>query len=297
MAEEYWEKEEFEDLVSKGLIAMYEDSYAKKFFKDQVKHPPSVRITKEDLSWIRSVGPYFAPGDRICTLKEFDIENDGIPDMGMLALGEEFQDSEERIGGYLQLHAARRIRHYPPHCRPVKGGIPYQLLDFIARKEGGFVGIKSYVTLHSSGEIFETQEQVFNNGIPRWQFPAIDYDGQPRMAWALGFALHYWADRKFLWNVQCLEHKAKASFGVYSSQIKSLFYARENPLTSSGRRRPILHWVSSHRRRIKEGHEVDIGKHLRGISEFEMDGTLFKITRPMKRLGAGASLAENDDQK
>ena len=93
-----------------------------------------------------------------------------------------------------------------------------------------------------------------------------------------------WNDRKTLWNVTANEGIAKATFGVYQDQIKSLFYSREMPMTETGRKRPILHWVAAHNRRIKSGIDVDIEKHLRGTNEFVYQGTKFIITNPLKRI-------------
>jgi hypothetical protein len=112
----------------------------------------------------------------------------------------------------------------------------------------------------------------------------IEYDNNNKrsdIVWA-SCVLGLGSDKKHLWNVTANEGFAKATFGVYPEQIKSLFYSRELPMTETGRKRPILHWVRSHRRRIKEGIEVDIEKHLKGINEFVYNGTKFIITRPLK---------------
>ena len=95
--------------------------------------------------------------------------------------------------------------------------------------------------------------------------------------------LQFYQDRRFLWNVVAKENNSKATFGVYEEQIKSLFYSRELPLTETGRKRPILHWVASHQRRMKNGIDIDIEKHLRGCNEFIYQGTKFTITNPLKK--------------
>jgi hypothetical protein len=100
-------------------------------------------------------------------------------------------------------------------------------------------------------------------------------------------ALSLEADRKYLWNVEVAEDfgsvvPAKMHLGVDADMIKSLAYARETPLTASGRRSPILHWVKAHRKRIKRGIDFDVRKHLRGTECFDMGGFTFKITNPTK---------------
>lgn len=103
-------------------------------------------------------------------------------------------------------------------------------------------------------------------------------------------ALNLLADKRFIWNVEAFEtikesRDAKVIFGIDEPWIKSLFYARSLPITQSGRKRPILHWVEAHQRRIKAGIDVDVTKHLRGIEEFEMGGLPFRITQPIKPVG------------
>lgn len=106
-------------------------------------------------------------------------------------------------------------------------------------------------------------------------------------------ALQTVSDLKTLWNVETAETvlssvKTPMKLGVDGEIVKSLFYARQAPITGMGRKRPILHWVSSHQRRIREGIDIDIREHLRGITEFEMDGFSFRITSPMKALAQAA---------
>lgn len=99
-------------------------------------------------------------------------------------------------------------------------------------------------------------------------------------------ALSLLADRKYLWNVCAIEsfekYDLKINFGINEDHIKSLLYARDAPLTLSGRKRPILHWVDQHKRRIKEGVDIDINKYLRGITEFNLGNLSFQIDNPKK---------------
>ena len=55
----HWDKEEFEELVTKGLIALYETKIKK--HKNAQK---SFRFTPELLNNIRKIGCYFSPEDR-----------------------------------------------------------------------------------------------------------------------------------------------------------------------------------------------------------------------------------------
>jgi hypothetical protein len=107
--------------------------------------------------------------------------------------------------------------------------------------------------------------------------------GVARMASA---ALQVVADFRHLWTVETEEQPLSSDtrtplrLGVDAALVKSLFYARQAPRTETGRRRPILHWVDAHKRRLKAGIDVDVREHLRGVRQFEMDGFPFRITSP-----------------
>jgi hypothetical protein len=97
-------------------------------------------------------------------------------------------------------------------------------------------------------------------------------------------------DSRHLWLVEVGEPvyenvDATLRFGVDSEWVKSLLFARQAPLTESGRKRPILHWVREHKRRLQNKEDIDISKHLRGITEVKMSELNFKITQPVKENG------------
>lgn len=100
-------------------------------------------------------------------------------------------------------------------------------------------------------------------------------------------AISLLADRRYLWNIRTTESMgpvgdAIIDFGVEEEMVKSLVFARDEPLTMAGRKRPILHWVAAHKRRIEMKIDVDVRKHLRGITEFKIEGLNFEITNPLK---------------
>jgi hypothetical protein len=100
-------------------------------------------------------------------------------------------------------------------------------------------------------------------------------------------ALSLTADQKYLWLVQTRkkafhDFEAKITFGIDEKMVKSLFFARQLPVTETGRKKPLLHWVSAHKRRLQEGIEIDIEKYLRGTTTMIMDDMEFTITSPKK---------------
>jgi len=72
-----------------------------------------------------------------------------------------------------------------------------------------------------------------------------------------------------------VQEHATLCFPVPLGAHKELFSLRDAPLTPSGRRKAILHWVSRHVRRKKTA-ITPVSEHWRGVKEIVMDG--FKIT-------------------
>lgn len=97
---------------------------------------------------------------------------------------------------------------------------------------------------------------------------------------SISYIIQQYNDNKYLWNVTAVEDEAKINIGCYFENVKSLFYARSLPVTETGRKRPILHWVQAHKRRLKQGIDIDIKKYLRGVTEIEMGNTRFTISAP-----------------
>lgn len=120
-----------------------------------------------------------------------------------------------------------------------------------------------------------------------WGQSPID-PGLPLTTMLASVGINIFCDRKHLWQVRTQEPTVFANYataltvGVSPEHIKSLFYARSLPLTESGRKRPILHWVRAHQRRLADGIDIDVSQHLRGITGFEMGGFEWSITNPIK---------------
>jgi len=61
-------------------------------------------------------------------------------------------------------------------------------------------------------------------------------------------------------------------FPVPISDYKDVFLDRNGPFLGSGKKRAIIHWVSSHLRKRKNDDAVLVSKHIRGVQSFLMDG-------------------------
>jgi hypothetical protein len=66
-------------------------------------------------------------------------------------------------------------------------------------------------------------------------------------------------------------------FPVSVDDVFDLFSLRDGPLSSAGKRKALIHWVSSHLRKTKKGTAKPVKSHYRGITTFEMDGLTVRI--------------------
>jgi hypothetical protein len=84
------------------------------------------------------------------------------------------------------------------------------------------------------------------------------------------------------WRVR-IEEGAALWIATDGKGIKALASLRDAPLTDTGRRRPLLHWVKEHLRRTPGDNEVTtVREHLRGISTFALDTMKITIHEPHK---------------
>lgn len=287
MEKSYWDKEEFEDLVARSIIGLYEIKINKKC----LRVPDYLKPRDIDINSYRKFGAYFPPNDRLAESAIIDLQNGDIPKKAALTSPIFNNENKWLPDEYLRFHYFEQIPFLPKALFGVIKGMPYKYICASPSLNNKLFVQKSFVIIDKNGYISDTYTNNPNNGEPVClsigclknqtdeSFNCVKTD-----ILATSSTINLFQDRKFLWNVTATEQKAKATFGIYEEQVKSLFYARELPMTETGRKRPILHWVASHQRRIKNGIEIDINKHLRGINEFIYQGTKFVITRPIKEI-------------
>lgn len=289
----YWETEEFEDLVTRGLIGLYET----KVKKDK-KGPKCNRFNEEFLIKLRRKGCYFPSHDRVIALdfiddktpnkiQNIDIANEGLPPFAMWSTN---AHGSVNKSDYLWTFYMEKIPELPSPFKKPRKGVVYRCMQVFYGEH--VEGCGTFIVIDKEGNMESCYAPV--QSIDRITGRPIQLQRRPRMTDLTGpeitdyyvyyatCAIQIFQDRKFLWNVVAKEGHAKATFTVYPEQIKSLFYARDLPMTESGRKRPILHWVQSHRRRMKEGTDISIEKYLRGTQEFVFNNTQFEITSPLK---------------
>lgn len=276
-----WDKEEFEELVACGLLAQYEGrpTRLKKMDKCfQIDPNEAQRL-------LRQVGVYFAPSDRLIDIKgSVDARYEVYPDFASWAENSSIGNNDWGENIYLRIFISRRIPKIPygwgcdESRKYVYEGVVYNI-----DAEKGIKCSRVIGAYNSKGESVSVycERVVYDRKTGAGsKIQCFDTDSRAKLAEMALVAVSFYNDSRYLWKVTACEEHAKASFGIYEDEIKSLFYSREIPLTETGRKRPILHWVAAHRRRMKSGHDIDIKKYMRGITEFEMNGTKYTITAP-----------------
>ncbi len=293
----YWETDEFEDLVATSLIGLYETK-----IKKEKRGPKNCRFDMDVFSRARQLGCYIPSHDRVCQInvdatcmrssriQEIDVINDGIPDFAVLS------SKPGTVSEYLWSFYVERVKFLPKGWQAPRTGKIFRVTQiFFGNTQVD--GCGTYVVIDKDGKIESCYMPVV---IPdRITGRTMLHQHRPRMTdmtteqsrntpdyyavWT-SVAMQFYQDRRHLWNVQAKEGIAKATFAVHPEQIKSLFYARDLPMTETGRKKPILHWVKAHQRRMKEGIEFDVDKYLRGTHEFIYNNTKFEIINPIKKV-------------
>lgn len=244
----------------------------------------ATRVALEGFGDMYAKGLWLPCIERVCLPGSLDVRNDGIvPRAAIPICGKTFDD--------IKFVIAKRIERpkrfsFPPSDDFYSITVLYR--DFVDR------GLRR--NLHKDIMKFDGWYYALSGDR---LLPGRHRDGSFPNGGAAGLAAIYGAaalqtvaDFRHMWVVETEENVIGSTntplrLGVDSEIIKSLFYARQAPLSESGRRKPILHWVRSHLRRLQSGVDIDVQKHLRGITSFEMDGFAFKISQPTRAKSGG----------
>lgn len=283
MSNEQWNSDEFENHVSAGIIGLYETLKPENRARNAVYGG-----TQSDVKIVKNAGLFFPARDRISLTDEVFLE----PGFALLTMmGDETEgviskeqimsntDPDKLFEGYIRHFYCQRIKRLPQELiSPVSASSIYQITKVEIFSKAGILIDKNYAYIDKNKSV----KPIFHRHPEYFPFPKECVQESYLSGRRLAVTINLFDDRQYTWNVLAKEKEAKVLFGVYEEQIKSLFYARDNPVKDSGRKRPILHWVSEHKRRIKNGTDINIEKYLRGSTVFEMNGTTFEILNPQK---------------
>lgn len=294
---DYWNDGEFEESVSAGLIACYESKIKK------MKAPSSVRLDDESLKQARLRGLYFPSNSRVILnplTEKLDIESDPLPESGCICMRKDYKEGD--YNGYIHIFSFAKKKELPKNFYKRGNGTIYQM-DNIIPSNDYIEGEKNYFTVSKDGNIRACSSFVSNqSGFGGTNKIITQEQHEPsclsNAEYRASVALQWVADKKYCWSITAKENIAKATLGCMMEEVKSLLYARSLPMTATGRKRPILHLVESHKRRMRNGTDIDVTSFLRGQQTVEIGGTVFSVNPPksiMPTLSKKSQRFETDD--
>ena len=292
----YWNQEEFYDSLTKAFVMLYEKNMYS--FGRLIYEP--FRVTREEINVIKKRGLFFPARDRVILAAPIlDLKNDGHLTVGGVTFAYHDNNGNNDTGDHvIQHYGFKQLSKLPSNVRYFNGTVNkklYQTIVLYLTKEWELYGLKTFQIVDKNGNIDEPRvmhpllgKWVLQSDFLRNNIDDVNYtsDGEGRSDdRRLSLVAPYTmvADRRHTWLVTTEDTDGMVNFGVYEDEVKSLFYSRDIPITEKGRKKPILHWVKAHTRRLANGTEINIKEHLRGINEFTMGDMCFKITQPQKK--------------
>lgn len=283
--QDYWEEDDFEDTVAAALIACFETKV-----KKNRGAAPADRLTEDRVAMMRAEGPYIASGSRVLIGPDeeggswhFDMVNDVLPMKGLHCWRPDGICAKERPNAYLFANYVRQVQTLGRYWHKRKDGVLYEMLTASVENDGVH-GERRYFSVTKQGEVVACDQQIAsicgNSIYGKKELVSNDEVWLRETGVWAGVALQMLADKRHCWTITAQEKAARAHLGCMKQEVKSLLYARSLPMTTTGRKRPILHLVESHKRRMRNGIDVDVTAFLRGQQTIEIGGTVFKVNPP-----------------
>ena len=279
----HWDSEEFEDVVASTLISFYESK-----LKKNSGVPPHDNLKDKHLSLFHRIGPYIAgPSAEIIAGPEgehgeYDLRNDPLPKEGCFTfLPKTAKESD--YDGYVMHYLVRHATSLGKQWHRQDSGQLYEMLIMSPTSRGQIEGERRFFTVNEHGTMSCISKLTNHGRFLGMKHNIVTTEShilEETTQWA-SVTLQSLALRRFSWVISAYEKEAKAHIGCTEREIKSLLYARDLPQTKTGRKRPILHLVNAHHRRMKNGTDVDVRSHLRGTQEVIIGDTKF-VVRPPK---------------
>lgn len=276
--EDLWSSEEFENRITAATVALYESAT-----DSECDDRHSIcRFNAGDLIAIRKHGIYitapdreiFAPGIGISVLK--------WPLSGCVSFGAHYKESpnEDLVESYCRIVYFKRLNRLPSHSSMISLGDPYQLISVWPQNSGPVVGITDYMTVNRRTGVVSRTIPAWHSKDPAKVLRYTSDEEKWKQEYALSAAIQFTEDSRHLWTITAHNDVSKVTVGAHAESVKSLLYARDLPITITGRKRPILHIVHAHRRRISAGTDIDVRDFLRGTREVVMNETRYTVSAP-----------------
>lgn len=260
---DFWTKDSFEDAITRAMIALYETNYDQFTVGDQRID----QVSHATINRIRKIGVFVPAPDRVGWGDHIDGA-DGVPREGCLSWGENMT-GHESWHTYCDIDYFRRIEKLPQPLRRPCIGPTFEMSNILPKNQGPAAASKLYYVLGPGGIPHLATAEPKNRRVVE------DFFVKKTVG-----AMQLVADRKHTWTITARNLVSCVGVGAYPEVVKSVLYARSFPLSEMGRKRPILHLVKAHQRRIKEGIDIDIDAFLRGVREVKMDGVTYCVDPP-----------------
>jgi len=280
-SDDAWTSDEFESRIIAATIALYE---TRTDVECEVRGISN--FNSSSFSRMKTHGVYIPAKGRVCIDPEFGLSVLKWPQSGCMSFGSTYNTAndgnaeDDLLESYCRLVYFRRLNKLPSHSKMLALGDPYELIMAWPQDRGPVIGITSYLTINrKTGSISQTFPAWYANNHGKISEFASDPDFDKERL-ALGAAIQFIDDRRHIWTITAQNDVSKVTVGADAESVKSLLYARSLPMTNTGRKRPILHIVHAHKRRVASGTEIQIDDFLRGSPEVVMDGTKYTVSAP-----------------
>ena len=272
-----WTSESFEHRITAATVALYESRTDPECHVRGISNFDASVFLK-----MRKHGVYITAPDRVCMSPEYGASVLRWPSVGCISLGSQYKGQglpDDLIESYCRLIYFRRLNKLPAHSVMLANGDPYELVLAWPQDNGPVIGATRYLTVNRRTGIVSPTVPVWHKNNANFVRDRLS-DFQETDGFALSVALQFTDDSRHIWTITAQNDVSKVTVGAHSDCVKSLLYARSLPVTTSGRKRPILHVVHAHRRRLKNGIDVQIGDFLRGSMEVVMNDTKYTVAAP-----------------
>lgn len=280
MSLDAWSSESFEQKVTAATVALYETKI------DPASDQHSInRFSAERLMRMRNHGIYITAPDREVLHPDCGMSILKWPMSGCMALGSSYKkpndgQADDLLESYCRLVYFKRLNRLPPHSSMIAVGDPYEVVLAWPQNNGPVIGFSEYLTVNRrTGKVHAT--------VPSWNCKdpgkvagKVNDEEHHKVLFTLGFVMQFIEDARHIWSITAHNEVSKVTVGAHAESVKSLLYARDLPITKTGRKRPILHVVHAHRRRLAAGTDIDVSNFLRGTREIVMNDTKYTVSAP-----------------
>lgn len=250
------------------------------------------------------VGVYIPHGSERtkATLSPADLKAYGMPALFMVGFPSAEATKESIPASFM---SAVKMRGKLPGVEPAqKGEVVYQISVAYSEDERGQhlpVGLywdRAFIAIDPRTAIARTLKhkvvryadiRTRRNGlvhVPQliWDKPMFGELRPEPVHIAFNMALLLWFNKEYHWQVRLKDTAGRCiSIGIGDKRIQRIFRDRDVfATTPTGKRSPILHFVSAHTRQIGAGRTTNVRMHVRGETYFKWNKMVVHIVLPGK---------------